>query len=235
MKTRVLVVEDEFIIAEDILETLKELGYQIAGYASTYSEALIMLNSVNPDIALVDINLNEEKDGVDLGTVIREKHQLPFIFITSHADKTTVEKAKHLKPNGYLLKPIDKNDLYTGIEIALANFSKQTLASDDTENTTFIKDGTSFIKLKYADILFIKSDANYVSIQTTQKKHLIRKTLKEFGATLPAEIFLQIHKSYIINTVCIKSLHADHVMIDQHEIPIGREFKELFLKRVKLT
>lgn len=239
MQTRVLVVENEFIIAEDILETLMELDYQVAGCAHTYNEALSMINTSKPDIVLLDINLGEEKDGADLGKVIRENYQIPFIFITSHADKTTVEKAKHLKPNGYLLKPIDKNDLYTSIEIALANFSKQSLPSNsletaDINNTLFIKDGTSFIKLKFNDILFVKSEANYVSIQTIEKKHLIRKTLKVFGATLPSELFLQIHKSYIINIGCIKSLHSDHVMIGLHEIPIGREFKESLLKRVKL-
>ena len=240
MGIRVLVVEDEYIIAEDMLETLQELGYAVAGHASAYNEALKMLDTLDLDIALVDINLGEEKDGIDLGTVIREKYQLPFIFITSHADKTTVEKAKHLKPNGYLVKPFDKNDLYTGIEIALANFSKKPATSasggetPEAADTVFIKDGTSFVKLKHQDILYIKSDANYVSIITTQKKHLIRKTLKEFGATLPSEQFLQVHKSYIINISCIDSLHSDHVIIRKQEVPIGREFKESLLKKVKL-
>jgi two-component system response regulator LytT len=236
MKTRVLIVEDEFIIAEDILGTLLELGYQVAGHANGYDEALAMIDTSNPDIVLVDINLGEGKDGVDVGAVIRAKYQLPFIFITSHADKTTVGKAKDLKPNGYLVKPIDKNDLYTGIEIALANFSKQSPAPEtpETADTLFIKDGTSFIKLRHSDILFIKSDANYVSIQTPQKKYLVRKTLKEFGSTLPPELFLQVHKSYIINLGCINALHSDHVRISQHEIPVGREFKESFFKKVKL-
>lgn len=237
MKTRVLIVEDEFIIAEDILGTLQELGYLVAGHASTYDEALALLDTADPDIVLVDINLGEGKDGVDFGAVIRASYQLPFIFITSHADKTTVGKAKDLKPNGYLVKPIDKNDLYTGIEIALANFSKQSPAPSETaepDDTLFIKDGTSFVKLKHSDILFIKSDANYVSIQTRQKKHLVRKTLKEFGAALPHELFLQVHKSYIVNLGCINSLHSDHIRLGQHEIPVGREFKEALLKKVKL-
>ena len=83
MATRVLVVEDEFIIAEDISETLRSLGYLVTGNATGYKEALTMIATQKPDIVLVDINLGEEKDGIDVGTAIREQHQLPFIFITS--------------------------------------------------------------------------------------------------------------------------------------------------------
>lgn len=240
-KTRVLIVEDEFIIAEDISETLRDLGYVVAGNATNYQEAITAFETQKIDVVLVDINLGEEKDGIDVGTVLREKYQLPFIFITSHADKTTVDKAKQLKPNGYLVKPFDKNDLYTSIEIALSNFSNKAEAAQDkqeeepTSEAMFIKDGTAFIKIKFEDIWFIKSDGNYVSIKTEQKKHLIRKTLKEFGATLPANNFFQVSKSYIINLAYIDSVHSDHVLVKQQEIPIGREFKEDFIKKVNLA
>ncbi len=241
MATRVLVVEDEFIIAEDISETLRSLGYLVTGTAMGYNEALKLLDTQKPDIVLVDINLGEEKDGIDVGIAIREKYQLPFIFITSHADKTTVDRAKHLKPNGYLVKPFDKNDLYTGIEIALANFSKkpeeQPLENDASESkdALFIKDGTTFIKIKHEDIWYLKSEANYVSIHTAQKNHLIRKTLKEMGLILPQTLFFQIHKSFIINTSYIDSVSGGVVLIKKEEIPIGREYKELFFKKIKIT
>ena len=239
-KTRVLIVEDEFIIAEDMSETLRQLGYEVAGNAINYKEAVHSFDTQKIDIVLVDINLGEEKDGIDVGTILREKYQLPFIFITSHADKTTVDRAKHLKPNGYLVKPFDKNDLYTSIEIALSNFLKTTdtkpadQAESQTKDAVFIKDGIAFIKIKFEDIWFVKSDGNYVSIKTEQKKHLIRKTLKEFGATLPADSFFQVSKSYIINLDCIDSVHSDHVMVKKQEVPIGREFKEAFFKKVNL-
>ena len=237
--TNVLIVEDEFIIAEDTSETLISLGYHVIGSARNFEGAIDILNSQQVDITLIDINLGEEKDGIDLAEMIRANYQLPFIFITSHADKTTVERAKHLKPNGYLVKPFDKKDLYTSIEIALSNFSSSqtTTESKETENKDeiFIKDGSAFIKLKFTDIWLVKSDANYVSIVTEKKKHLIRKTLKEFGQLLPINQFFQVHKSYIINLSCIDSVHSDHVMVKQQEIPIGREFKDAFFKKVKIA
>lgn len=241
MATRILVVEDEFIIAEDISETLRSLGYDVVGNATNYFEAIKFLDEKTTDAVLVDINLGDKKDGIDVGTAIKETYKLPFIFITSHADKTTVDRAKHLKPNGYLVKPFDKNDLYTSIEIALSNFTPNAAApspaepADDAENVVFIKDGTTFVKLKHDEIWFVKSDGNYINIQTPQKKYLIRKTLRDFGATLPADTFFQIYKSYIINLRHIHSVHSDHVIIKQQEIPIGREFKEAFLKKVNIT
>lgn len=239
MATRILVVEDEFIIAEDISETLRSLGYEVVGNATNYFEAIQFLEEKKTDAVLVDINLGGKKDGIDVGTSIKETYRLPFIFITSHADKTTVDRAKNLKPNGYLVKPFDKNDLYTSIEIALSNFSSPAPTrvaepSETADNTVFIKDGTTFVKLRHDEIWFVKSDGNYINIHTAQKKYLIRKTLKDFGATLPPDTFFQVYKSYLINLHHIQSVHADHVMVKQHEIPIGREFKESFLKKVNL-
>lgn len=236
MTTRILIIEDEFIIAEDIAETLRGLGYEVVGNATNYYEAIKMLDEKTTDVALVDINLGDKKDGIDVGTAIKERYKLPFIFITSHADKNTVDRAKNLKPNGYLVKPFDKNDLYTSIEIALSNFSPATPApeepAEDPDRMVFIKDGTTFVKIRHDDIWFVKSDGNYISIQTAQKKYLIRKTLKDFGATLPAETFLQIYKSYIVNLSHIQAVHSDHVVLKQQEIPIGREFKDALLKKV---
>lgn len=241
MATRILVVEDEFIIAEDISETLRGLGYEVVGNATNYYEAVKFMDEKTTDLVLVDINLGDKKDGIDVGATIKEKYKVPFIFITSHADKTTVDRAKNIKPNGYLVKPFDKNDLYTGIEIALSNFTERNApqaipeSADDAAHTVFIKDGTTFIKIKHDDIWFVKSDGNYISIQTPQKKHLIRKTLKDFGSTLPPETFFQVYKSYIINLNHIQSVHSDHVIVKEQEIPIGREFKDAFLKKVNIA
>ena len=234
--TTVLIVEDEFIIAEDVSDTLIELGYVVVGSARDYNEAIDILNTKNVNIVLVDINLNDEKDGIDLGGKIRESYNLPFIFVTSHADKATVERAKHLKPNGYLVKPFNKQDLFTSIEIALANFSGTNTNSieKNTIDFVYIKDSNAFIKLFFSDILFVKSDGNYVSIKTKNKAYLIRKTLKEFSAELPSESFFQIHKSYIINTSYIDSVNSTNVIINSNELPIGREFKEDFMQKLHL-
>jgi DNA-binding NarL/FixJ family response regulator len=77
----------------------------------------------------MDINLDDEKDGVDIAEIINEKYQLPFIFLTSHADKQTLERAKKTKPAGYIIKPFDEKDLLAGLEIALYNYAQKQFAA----------------------------------------------------------------------------------------------------------
>lgn len=118
---RILVVEDEFIIAEDIRQILKSLGHEVVGVAMNYTQALDILEKHTIDMALIDIILGGSKTGIELAQFIKERYGFPFIFLTSHADAATVKKAKAVQPSGYLLKPFNKNDLFTTLEIADAN------------------------------------------------------------------------------------------------------------------
>lgn len=120
-KYDILIVEDEPLIAEDIQGYLEESGFTVAGIANDGASALKLLESHRPDALLLDINLGTPPDGIELAEIIREKFQLPFVFLTSHADKSTLERAKKTFPAGYLLKPFDGHDLMTSLEIALYN------------------------------------------------------------------------------------------------------------------
>lgn len=107
-KVKILVAEDELIIAEDIRMMLENLGYEVIGTVPDYTEAIELIDKNPPDVILIDILLAGEKDGIALAETIREKHNLPFIFITSHSDAATVERAKSVHPDGYIVKPFEK-------------------------------------------------------------------------------------------------------------------------------
>ncbi len=124
-KYAILVVEDEPLIAEDIAGYLEESGFAVTGIANSADEALKILERVNPDAILLDINLGEGIDGIQLAELVRSKHNIPYVFLTSHADKDTLDRAKHTIPAGYLLKPFDGNDLMTSLEIAIFNHLRQ--------------------------------------------------------------------------------------------------------------
>ena len=121
---RVLTVEDEPIIARDIAATLEGIDYSVSGIALSGRKALAELENNLPDIALLDINLGGEPDGIRLGDTIRRQYEIPFIYLTSHADRATVERAKYTLPMGYIVKPFDEKDLFTTLEIALFNYSQ---------------------------------------------------------------------------------------------------------------
>lgn len=130
----ILIVEDEPLIAEDIQGYLEESGFCVTGIAYNGEEALNLLGISEPDALLLDINLGVPPDGIELAGIIREKYELPFVFLTSHADKGTLERAKQTFPAGYLLKPFDGRDLMTSLEIALFNHFNSK-ASSGTEPT----------------------------------------------------------------------------------------------------
>ncbi len=121
---RVLIVEDEALIAEDIADYLSNIDYTISGIAYDYTRAVHELETNCPDLALLDVNLGSGKDGIQVAELIQEKYKLPFVFLTSYADKATLDRAKHTRPLGYIVKPFDERDLLSTLEIALYNFSQ---------------------------------------------------------------------------------------------------------------
>lgn len=121
---RVLIVEDEPLIAEDIADFLDSVDYSISAIAHNVEDALHQLSSNCPDIAILDVNLGEEKDGISIAETIKEKYKIPFIFLTSYSDKSTLDRAKHTHPMGYIVKPFEERNLVSTLEIALFNFSQ---------------------------------------------------------------------------------------------------------------
>lgn len=91
---RVLIVEDDPLISIDIEQILNNLNFIVSGTAYTVDDALVQLKNNTPDAVLMDINLDDERDGIDIAEIINIQYQLPFIFLTSHADKQTLERAK---------------------------------------------------------------------------------------------------------------------------------------------
>ncbi len=115
---RIYIVEDQMIITLDLQYMLEDLGYSVCGISASYNEALSNIEIARPDLILLDILLQGEKTGIDLANTLNRDYQIPFIFLTSHADYQTVKTAKNTRPLGYLVKPFKMDDLYHAIETA---------------------------------------------------------------------------------------------------------------------
>ena len=116
---QILVVEDEGIVAKDIQERLKRLGYAVPVVVSSGEEALRQAAATPPDLVPMDIRLQGEMDGVEAADHLRTRFQVPVVYLTAYADEPTLQRAKATEPFGYLLKPFDERELHTAIEIAL--------------------------------------------------------------------------------------------------------------------
>jgi len=123
MSLRILIVEDEPIISDDIESTLISNHYDVAGKAYSSTHALDMLMNRYPDLVLLDIAIKGDKDGIDIAAIIREKYHIPFIFLTSFSDKVTLERVKPTMPYGYIVKPFKDRDIVTSIEMAMYRFA----------------------------------------------------------------------------------------------------------------
>jgi len=128
---------------------LQDMQHEVIGIASDFKEAEEILEHEIPDIALIDIHLRGGDDGISLAQSIRERFDIPIIFITSYSDKATVDRAKQVRPEGYIVKPFEKADLYTSIEIAIFNYAKGHKLQEDTD-----KDNFSNVVIK--DSIFIR-------------------------------------------------------------------------------
>jgi len=114
----ILIVEDEPLIAEDISDLCQLNGYTVCGVAYRALEALELLKSIKPSLVLLDINLEDCMTGIDIAQRLKNQYAIPFIFLTSYADRKTLENAKSTNPMGYVVKPFNKEQLYSTIEIA---------------------------------------------------------------------------------------------------------------------
>jgi PAS domain S-box-containing protein len=119
MSARILIVEDERITAEDLRDILTDLGYTVTAAVSSGADAIAQAASSAPDLALMDIRIKGDMDGTATARVLRERFNIPVIYLTAHADSATVSRAKDAQPLGYITKPFQEAELHASIEIAL--------------------------------------------------------------------------------------------------------------------
>lgn len=217
---RILIVEDEILIADMIERYLTKEGHTVVGIAISYEEAVHLYKHQKPDIALLDIRLSGQKTGIDVAHFLLENSpQIPFIYLTSQMDNITINKAKETTPAGYLTKPIQKYSLFTTIEIAMHNHNVQKRGS---QNIT-LTDGTTKYQTAVNDILYLQADHIYVKVNLKNGNQLLqRSTLKELMDQLPKENFLQTHRSFVVNTNHIDRWDTQNIYINGNEIPLSR-------------
>lgn len=118
-QVKILIVEDESLVALNIRHRLEEIGYKVVSVVSQGEEAIEIAVSTRPDLALIDIRLPGRMDGIEVAEQIRTRLKIPFVYLSAYTDKETLERAKLTQPYGYIVKPFQTRELYSAIEIAL--------------------------------------------------------------------------------------------------------------------
>lgn len=226
----ILIVEDEFLIAEMLKEMLTDLGHLIVAIVKNYKATEVVLQkNPNIDFCFLDINLKSDKSGMDVAALINEKYKLPFAFLTSYSDKATVGLAMEHNPEAYLLKPFTEADLF----ITLSLISKRKAANVYVNNSILIKDGSKSIKLDSRDVIWLKSDSVYVEIKTKSKKHLVRNSLSAFLAELKSDNIIRIHRAFAVNINYVEAISGQHIIIGDEKFPLSRKHRNEFIAKFK--
>jgi DNA-binding LytR/AlgR family response regulator len=252
-KINVLIVEDESIVALNLSMGLENDGYNIVGIADNAVDARQLFSENEVDIILMDINIIGDKDGIQTAEELLQQKQLPVIYLTALTDSQTINRVKGTHPAAFLTKPYDINNVRIAIELALNNFAvarsseatkvvpldKNTAAPEtntDKEvllqmnDSVFVKNNYRFVKMKLTDILYAEADNNYINLVTAESKTTLRLSLNQFMEKIRYASLLRIHRSFAVNIDAITSFNEQQVMIDKYELPIGRNYREDFLK-----
>jgi DNA-binding NarL/FixJ family response regulator len=127
----ILIVEDELIVALDLSQAVEDLGHEVAGTASTSEEAVALAQATRPDLVLMDIRLAGGVDGIDTAAVIQRAHPCPVVFVTAYDDDATLARGRVVEPCGYLVKPVDTQDLREVIQAALESTAETRAVTGD--------------------------------------------------------------------------------------------------------
>ncbi len=222
-KPKIVIIEDELIIAETISTYLNKLGYTVVAKIKSLSKAMETLDKTEFDLALVDINIDGGEEGIELGKYFHQIRK-PFIYLTSYSDPSTMEKVKRTKPDAFISKPFTQRDLYTNIEVVLCR--REESSSEINYERIKLFDGYKQIFIQPGDIQWIQADGVYLKIKTTSTQFLQRTNFKEMLDRIPREVVQRVHRSWAVNLKHADEITSNSIKISDQIIPISKTYKK---------
>ncbi len=242
MKTnKILVVEDEMIIAANISLQLTTLGYELTAIIPRGDEVMYHVRHNPPDIILLDINLNSDLDGVDVAHMLQKEYNIPIIYLTASTDEVNFNRAKATNPYAFISKPFKKRDLSRAIELTVQRIFAERLLERKPQiyeapyilsDCIFVRRQDKIIKVPTNEILYIEAERNYCKIHCHDKTHLLVTTLKDLEEKMAAKHFLRIHRSFIVNISHIDEIATSHVVIAKKAIPLSADLRKQLLLHI---
>lgn len=239
----ILIVEDEPIIAADLEDRLTHIGYQVPEIFASGEEAIAYVQHTQPDLILMDVNLEGTLNGIETTQKIKAQYDIPVIFLTSNSDEATFAAAKETSPAAFLSKPFRGRDLQHAIELAIVNTAQNKAPASEApasqeemyvlKDRLFIKEKERMVRLFIEDIIYVEANDYYCKVHTAGKCYLISMTLKRFQTQITSKELVRIHRSYIANIKHIQELSELYVHFSKAKIPIGKTYRKELMKHFK--
>ena len=237
---RILIVEDDMIIAANLSLQLSLLDYEVTGIESRGEEAVAHAMANIPDIILMDINLKGKLNGIETVSAIQAKIDIPVIYLTANSDEATFAKAKETHPRAFINKPFNKLNLQRTIALVVEQQKEpktQTLSAPEVQilsDRIFIRHNGKMEKLLLEDVLYVEADRNYCTLKTNSSSYVLSNTLKTMEEKLPESVFARVHRSYMVNISKLDVVADGHLEIGRKVIPLSKSYKEILLGRIRI-
>jgi len=232
-KMKVLIVEDEPLIADDIARRLSKHNYDVIGIVDNAQEALEIISNQRPDLALLDVNIEGDVDGITLAAGL----DIPFVFLTSYYDQNTLDRAKMTNPSGYIVKPFDEKDLIANLAIAQSRINQKGSNTQDDKRKPeklFLKKDQEIVAVLSSNIVMAEAYDNYTYIYADEDKFLISHTLKSIEDKLLPFGFRRVHRSYLINFEKVTTISDKYIFLGAQKALIGKSYRKEFLESLSL-
>ncbi len=247
-KKIIIVVEAEALIAKDIKNSLVKSGYSVPSVVATGEKAVAESEKYCPNLVLMDIKLKGEMNGIDAAKIIKEKFDIPVVFLTAYADDSILQEAKASEPYGYIVKPFQDKELKAIIEMAINKHEKvvelkkerdlfQSLASKKVVHEhIFIRSNYKLNKINFSDIYYIEAKKDYIIIHTAETSYLTHCTMKEIMKHLPEKEFVRVHRSHIVRVDKIHTVKFPEIILDGKVkvIPMGTLYRTEMKKKLNV-
>ncbi|AKD54309.1 response regulator [Spirosoma radiotolerans] len=223
---KILLVEDETITAMDLRETLEEAGHKVTAIARNFEQAIRAAKSNPPDLALIDIHLEEgsTENGITTARELIAEHRMPIIYLTANSDVETFQLAKETLPAAYLLKPFRHDELKLQVELAYYYFhyNQKNTSGASMSGTLYLPVDKGHEKIDMNDVLYLQADGSYVKVFMIQKElpHHISTNLSHLAQYFSAPNFYRLSRSLLINLNHLERLERNHLFLINHKTPI---------------
>lgn len=231
MSTKILIIEDSKLTANNIKFILESQGYDITEIIASGDNALNVVSENVPDLIIVDIKLSGFIDGITTAKNITRHYSIPIIFLTKIQNGDTFKSALDANPHSYLTKPFSDTSLIQAVELALNSAKKLSLPnnhiSPQVDDGIFLPSAGSSVKIFFKDILYIKSQKVYSQVfvekDDVATPYLVSKSSNHVVEQLRLPQILKVHKSFYVNVWKIQEVRRTTIVIKGVEIPIAKE------------
>ena len=244
---KLLIVEDDFFVAEEIQASIEILGFTVSARVDNGKDAIKEVMDNKPDLAIMDIRIKGEMDGIETASQLAKDHGIPIIYMTDQSDQETYEKAKETSPHAFLQKPVTPITLQRSIELAVVQVYKDKKA---VENKTSLEDGVVLNKhymlknkkelhaVKLESIIRIKAEGSYCELKTEEKVWLIARPLIAIIGSLNQSLYcrenlIKISRSVAVNVNRISKIDGNMVTVGDENFAFGETYRALLFRRIQ--